>query len=158
MSTSSGFTTASLTDVLDESVHTSDDQDIGDIEAISRDFVVVKRGFRKIHYYYLPISTIEGWDGHVVWLKITEEDVKRNFERNRAPDPASYYFKESLADQPKRAPPAAIHRIRMIPSDYKLPDYGSLNAQEASRINTCALCGSSFDVEDELSNHVGAKH
>ena len=31
--------------LIDESVHTFDDADIGDIDAVSRDFVVVKRGF-----------------------------------------------------------------------------------------------------------------
>jgi hypothetical protein len=31
--------------LIDESVHTFDDIDIGDIDAVSRDFVVVKRGF-----------------------------------------------------------------------------------------------------------------
>jgi hypothetical protein len=37
-------------DLIDESVHTSDDIDIGDIEAVSKSFVVVKRGFINIHY------------------------------------------------------------------------------------------------------------
>jgi hypothetical protein len=32
------------TDLIGESVHTSDDQDIGDIEAVGRNFIVVKRG------------------------------------------------------------------------------------------------------------------
>ena len=59
-------------ELINESVHTSDDIDLGDIDAISRDFVVVKRGFVNIHYYYIPISKVEGWDGNVLWLKITE--------------------------------------------------------------------------------------
>jgi hypothetical protein len=43
-------------DLINESVHTSDDVDIGDIDAVSRDFIVVKRGFVNIHYYYIPIG------------------------------------------------------------------------------------------------------
>jgi hypothetical protein len=35
---------SSWTDLICESVHTSDDQDIGDIEAVGRNFIVVKRG------------------------------------------------------------------------------------------------------------------
>jgi hypothetical protein len=65
--------------------------DIGDITAVSRDFVVVKRGFINIHYYYIPVSKVEGWDGDVLWLKITEEEVKRNYERGVIPDPSRYY-------------------------------------------------------------------
>ena len=34
---------SSWTDLISESVHTSDDQDIGDIEAVSRNFIVVKK-------------------------------------------------------------------------------------------------------------------
>jgi precorrin isomerase len=37
-------------DLINESVHTSDDIDIGDIIAVSRDLVVVKRGFVNVHY------------------------------------------------------------------------------------------------------------
>jgi hypothetical protein len=80
--------------LIDESVHTSDDSDIGDIEAVSRDFIVVKRGFVNIHYYYIPISRVEGWDGHVLWLKITEDEVKKNYERDARPDPTRYYVKD----------------------------------------------------------------
>lgn len=43
-------------DLIDESVHTSDDIDIGDIEAVSKSFVVVKLGLIKVHYYYIPLS------------------------------------------------------------------------------------------------------
>ncbi|MGH9974530.1 MAG: hypothetical protein ACRD8Z_01665, partial [Nitrososphaeraceae archaeon] len=71
--------------LIDESVHTFDDIDIGDIDAVSRDFVVVKRGFVNVHYYYIPISKVEGWDSHVLWLKITEEEVIRNYERDLIP-------------------------------------------------------------------------
>jgi hypothetical protein len=67
-------------DLINESVHTSDDVDIGDIEAVSRDFVVIKRGFINVHYYYIPIGKIEGWDRDVLWLKMTEEEVNRNYE------------------------------------------------------------------------------
>ena len=42
-------------DLLNESVHTTDDVDIGDIYAVSKNFVVVMRGLINIHYYYIPI-------------------------------------------------------------------------------------------------------
>ena len=43
-------------ELINESVYTSDDVDIGDIDAVSRDFVVIKRGFVNVHYYYIPID------------------------------------------------------------------------------------------------------
>jgi hypothetical protein len=66
--------------LINESVHTSDDIDMGDIDAVSRDFVVVKRGFVDIDFYYIPINKVEGWDGNVLWLKITEGDVIKNMK------------------------------------------------------------------------------
>jgi len=69
-------------DLINESVHTSDDVDTGDVDAVTRDFIVVKRGFVNVHYYYIPMGKVEGWDGHVVWLKVPEEYVKRNYERH----------------------------------------------------------------------------
>jgi ribosomal 30S subunit maturation factor RimM len=40
---------SSWTDLIGESVYTSDDQDIGDIEAVSRNFIVVKKGLVNVH-------------------------------------------------------------------------------------------------------------
>jgi hypothetical protein len=38
------------------------------------------RGFLNVHYYYIPIKTVEGWDENVLWVKITEEEVKKNMK------------------------------------------------------------------------------
>jgi hypothetical protein len=81
-------------DLINESVHTVDDVDIGDIDAVNVDLIVVKRGFVNIHYYYIPIHQVEGWDGHLLWLKITEADVKSKYERDIVPDPFRYYAKD----------------------------------------------------------------
>src|SRR5215207_3802724 len=37
-------------DLINESVHTSDDVDIGDVDAVSRDFIVVKRNYERDAY------------------------------------------------------------------------------------------------------------
>jgi len=76
--------------LLNESVHTSDDVDIGDIYAVSRNFVVVMRGIINIHYYYIPINKVEAWDGNVLWLKITENEVKEKYERDKIPNSTQF--------------------------------------------------------------------
>jgi hypothetical protein len=75
-------TTKSIADITQESVHTSDDIDIGDIEATSKDTVVVKRGIINVHYYYIPVSLIEGSDEQAVWLTITEQEIKDKYEKD----------------------------------------------------------------------------
>ncbi len=80
--------------LIDESVHTQDDVDIGDVDAVNRDFIVVKRGFVNVHYYYIPRNKVEGWDGHILWLKITEQELKTKYESvAKIPDPSRYYVK-----------------------------------------------------------------
>ena len=51
---------ASWTDLISESIHTSEDQDIGDIEAINSNFIVVKGVLVDVHRYYVPLNKVEG--------------------------------------------------------------------------------------------------
>ena len=150
--------------LINESVHTSDDVDIGDIDAVSGDFIVVKRGFVNIHYYYIPISKVEGWDGHVLWLKITESEVKGNYERDKTPDPLQYYIKDYpyyTADYPYYAA-AYYPELAMIPPRYTRPIFkapSSLGDMKVPPITyRCDLCDTLFNSQDELSGHVKANH
>ena len=138
-------------DLLNESVHTSDDIDIGDIVAVSRDLVVVKRGFVNVHYYYIPISKVEGWDGHILWLKITEPEVKGSYERDRLPDPFRYYVKDYPYYSPSYYP-----QLPSIPSRYVQPNYPNTTppASEVPRKYKCDLCDAVYDDEEKLSAHI----
>lgn len=140
-------------DLIDEPVHTYDDVDIGDIDAVSRDFVVVKRGFVKIHYYYIPITKVEGWDGNVLWLKITEDEVKRNYERETIPDPLRYFVK----DYPGYT--AGYPELTVIRPKYSRPIYTAKDStQGETRIYKCDLCSNTYRSEDQLSSHVASTH
>lgn len=79
--------------LINESVHISDDKDIGDVFAINKYFLVVKRGYVRVHYYYIPLKKVEGWDGYVIWLLITEDEAKK-YERDTFPHPFRYYLKD----------------------------------------------------------------
>jgi hypothetical protein len=137
-------------DLIDESVHTSDDKDIGDIEAVSKYFIVVKRGFINIHYYYIPISKVEGWDGHVLWLTVAEQLVKHTYERDKIPDPNYYYVK----DLPYYS--ALYSPLPLIPSRYIAPSYANIAklGESVPRIFRCDLCEQVFSSEEELSKHM----
>ena len=74
------------TELINGSVYTSDDVNIGDIEASSRVFLLQLKEGCKVHYYYIPISKVEEWDGNIVWLKIKEEEVMRKYEKDIPPD------------------------------------------------------------------------
>jgi hypothetical protein len=152
---------SSWTDLINKSVHTSDDQDIGDIEAVSRNFIVIKKGLVNVHRYYIPLHRVEGWDGKVVWLKIAEDAVKANYERNAAPDPYKYHYSSA----PTVDPSNVVRRFQInMP---KIPPRGQeekpfLVSQESSgneeRAFLCNLCNTAFKTDDELSSHIESTH
>lgn len=137
-------------DIIDESVHASDDEDIGDVEAVNRDFIVVKRGFINVHRYYLPISKVQGWDGNVLWLSITEETVKANYERDTIPDPSIYYVK---GEEDKYTGTQWKEFARIEPR-YTAPKY-TVAPREAQEpvIYRCVLCDATFRTYEEYSRH-----
>ena len=141
------------TELVNESVHTANDIDIGDVEAISRNFIVVKRGFVNVHHYYIPIGKVEGWDGNVLWIKPTETQVKENYERNVEPNPASYYLKDQSMFNAASFPEVPLLESRHRPHVYPTPSTG-----DTPKSYRCDLCDMTFGSEDELSSHITEKH
>lgn len=142
-----------LISLLNESVHTSDDIDIGDIYGISRNFIIVKRGFINIHYYYIPIKHVEGWDGNVIWLKISESNVMEKYEREKIPDPNQYYIK----DYPYYGGFAGSdYYLQVIPPKYtQKSDQRKFEPQkQVPKLYRCALCEAIFDSENGLDEHM----
>jgi hypothetical protein len=149
--------------LINESVHTSDDIDIGDIFAVNKNFIVVVRGFLFTHYYYIPLIKVEGWDGNVLWLKVTEEHIKSNYERNTYPDSSRYIVKDDFPyDKIPPDFPEPIH----IPSKNKR----KLAREEVTTSTTpasftplppfykCDLCDISLKSGSQLSNHLSTEH
>ncbi len=144
-------------DLLNESVHTSDDQDIGDIEAVNREFIVVKRGFVNVHRYYIPADKIDGWDGNVLWLKISEEEIKRKYQRDDAvPDPTRYLIKDYESFYRYTVyPPIGWTPARYAPLPYPMPPASSYEQPLAYK---CDLCDTTFSDDHELNKHVSTSH
>jgi hypothetical protein len=126
-------------ELINESVHTSDDTDIGDIDAVSRDFVVVKRGFVNVHYYYIPITKVEGWDGNVLWLKATESKVKANYQRDKIPDPSQYYLKDYPTYTTDYYPEVTMIQPRYIRPVFGTPPY-SREAEKSTKSTMTYEC------------------
>jgi hypothetical protein len=144
-------------EMIDQSVHTADDIDIGDIDALSRDFIVVKRGYLNEHYYYIPITKVEGWDGNVLWLKIKEDEVKSKYERQIVPDPSRYYIKGDYSDYSTTTFP----ELKTIHPKYQKPSSRAaaiIPPDDPNRQYGCALCEKLFKTQDELTNHVATAH
>ncbi len=152
---------SSWTDLISESVHTSDDQDIGDIEAVSRNFIVVKKGLVNVHRYYIPLHRVEGWDGKVVWLKIPEDMVKTNYERDTTPDPYDYHYSSAPTVDPSNVVRRFQINMPQIPprAHEERPFIVSHESSgQKERVFVCNLCNAAFKTDDELGSHVESSH
>ena len=152
---------SSWIDLISESVHTSDDQDIGDIEAVSRNFIAVKKGLINVHRYYIPLHRVEGCDGKVIWLKIPEEAVKTNYEKDAVPDPYNYHYSRAPTVDASNVvrrfqinmpqiPPRAQEERPFLVSDE--------SSEHEERVFVCNLCNATFKSDGELSSHVESNH
>jgi hypothetical protein len=141
------------TDTINESVHTSDDQDIGDVEAVNRDFIVVKRGFVNVHRYFIPISKVQGWDGNVLWLSVPEETIKANYERGLTPDPSTYYVK----GEEDKYTGTQWKKFAKIEPRYTTPTYTAAPRKaDEPPVYRCVLCDTIFGTDEEFSRHAAA--
>ena len=104
--------------------------------------------------YWLLCSCkkVEGWDGNVLWLKVTENEVKENYERDTIPDPNNYYIKEYQYYA------GYYYPLPMISRRYSEPhqDITTRSSPEKNvpRLYKYVLCNQIFDSQDELDKHI----
>lgn len=70
---------------LDKKVKSSDDQDLGKVHSIAKDFVQTKEGVISKKYYFIPKYYVQGYDGEHLWVLLTKDEVKSRYERENAP-------------------------------------------------------------------------
>jgi len=148
-------------------VHTSDDVDIGDIFAVNKNFIVVVRGFLFVHYYYIPLNKVEGWDDNVLWLKVTEEHAKSNYERNTYPDSSRYIVKDDFPyDKIPPDFPEPIHipsksKRRLAQKEVTVTSTSNTTAKSSTSLPPsykCDLCDVSLKSESQLNHHLSTEH
>lgn len=74
-------------EVIFKRVKTSDDVDIGDIETVANEYIVVREGVGKIRRYYIPKSQINNYDGSALYVSVPGGLVSAKFERESPPTP-----------------------------------------------------------------------
>lgn len=74
-------------EVIHKHVRTSDDIDIGDVERVGNEFIVVRQGVAKVHIYYVPKAYISNYDGSYLYISAPSGLVSAKFERDTEPTP-----------------------------------------------------------------------
>jgi hypothetical protein len=72
-------------DVIHKHVRTVDNIDIGDVDKVGNEFIVVREGVANVHMYYIPKQYITNYDGSSLWIDVTSGLVSPKFEREDEP-------------------------------------------------------------------------
>jgi hypothetical protein len=72
-------------DVIHKHVRAADNVDIGDVDKVGNEFIVVREGVANIHIYYIPKQYITKYDGSSLWIDVTSGLVSPKFEREDEP-------------------------------------------------------------------------
>ena len=72
-------------EVIHKHVMTSDNIDMGDVDKVGNEFIVVREGVVKIHMYYIPKQYISNYDGSSLYLTVPSGLVSAKFERESEP-------------------------------------------------------------------------
>ncbi|MFN2434869.1 MAG: hypothetical protein ABR515_05805 [Nitrososphaeraceae archaeon] len=72
-------------DVIHKHVRTVDNVDIGDVDRVGNEFIVVREGVAKVHLYYIPKQYITNYDGSSIWIDVSSGLVSAKFEREDEP-------------------------------------------------------------------------
>ena len=97
-------------EVIHKHVRTIDDADIGDVERVGNEFIVVRQGVAKVHIYYIPKPFIYNYDGSYLYISSPSGLVSDKFERETEPTPEEI---RALA----REAPGANNRLKSQQGD-----------------------------------------
>ena len=72
-------------EVIHKHVMTSDNIDMGDVDKVGNEFIVVREGVVKVHMYYVPKVYITNYDGSSLYLNDPSGLTSAKFERDSEP-------------------------------------------------------------------------
>ena len=70
-----------------EAKKTTDNVDIGDIDTVANEFIVVREGVANVRLYYIPKTYINNYDGSSLYVAVPSGLVSAKFERETEPTP-----------------------------------------------------------------------
>lgn len=71
--------------LIHKHARTTDKVEIGYVERIGNEFIVVREGVSNVHIYYIPKTYIRDYDGSQLWIDAPSGLVRSKFERETEP-------------------------------------------------------------------------
>ena len=127
---------------IDKKVKSSDDQDIGKVQSITKEYIQTKEGLVSKNYYFIPKYYFQGYDGDSLWVSLTKDEIKSKFEKEKEPEPGELEtpeYKERRTTITKQYPDF----------DNNIPQYAS--AATTTTATTSPSSTSTSVAEDSVS-------
>jgi uncharacterized protein (TIGR02271 family) len=86
---SSSSSSIDWSDVIKKEARGSNDEDLGEVQEVGQDYVLVQRGMINKDKFYIPKDVVESYDGDVLRFNISEEDAKSRFLGDSPPPTAA---------------------------------------------------------------------
>ncbi len=71
--------------IIHKGVRATDNVDIGNVERVGNEFIVVREGTADAHIYYVPKTFIRDFDGSQLWIDAPSGLVRPKFEMDKEP-------------------------------------------------------------------------
>ncbi|MFL6360095.1 MAG: YsnF/AvaK domain-containing protein [Nitrososphaeraceae archaeon] len=71
--------TIDWSDVIKKEARGSGDEDLGEVQEVGENYILVQRGLINKDKFYIPKDIVESYDGEVLRFSISEEDAKSRF-------------------------------------------------------------------------------
>jgi len=68
-----------------KSVRTSDGEDLGEIKKVSKSYILLEKGVLSKDKVWIPKYIADAYDGKVLWLLVSSEDVTKNYVYGEEP-------------------------------------------------------------------------
>jgi uncharacterized protein (TIGR02271 family) len=85
----SSSSTIDWSDVIKKEARGSNDEDLGEVQEVGENYVLVQRGLINKDKFYIPKDMVESYDGDVLRFSISEEDAKSRFLGDSPPSSSS---------------------------------------------------------------------
>jgi uncharacterized protein (TIGR02271 family) len=92
----SSSSTIDWSDVIKKEARGSNDEDLGEVQEVGENYVLVQRGMINKDKFYIPRDMVESYDGDVLRFSISEEDAKSRFLGDYPPSSSSTTANEGL--------------------------------------------------------------
>jgi uncharacterized protein (TIGR02271 family) len=130
--TSSTSNNIDWSDVTKREARGSNDEDLGEVQEVGQNYVLVQRGMLNKKKFYIPRDLAESYDGTVLRFKISEEDAENRFLRDSPPQSSAGEEQTSMPKQEKRIRESEAEETTVPLTEEKLDVSKKASTREAT--------------------------